>query len=254
MIQPARYLVLAALAGVAAHAAAWDGLSAGLNVGIVRSHAHYQTGPDDTGWFKISGQTASMWREGNRGDADYTGLAGLSLIWGRQSGSFVYGAQLGVNAMRTQLDTTNTRNYSKNTVYTGSESFAYRQSVNATGLYTLAARAGHAFGHSLLSGTAGLGVTRLSPVLTYQDTYTGTAKYTASHRQTKTRAGWAVGLDYQYRLANGLNLKGEYTFIDFGKTSFTTTTLDGAGTDRGTMNFSAKVRMSTFMFGIEKQF
>ena len=245
-------LAMAALVWVssmAVHAGQWDGFFVGFHTGAVRSRAQYQTGPDDASWFESMGQTSAMWAHGNRFDNSSDPAFGVSLAYNRQAGAFVYGAELDADALKAGMDHTGTYRYVSVTPH-----YTYQQATKMEGLYTLRARAGYAFGNSLLSCTAGLAATRLTTGLNYWDDYPGTSAYFAEHTELKNKTGWTAGLGYQYMMPNGLVLKAEYAYIDLGRTSFSTPVSDGSGTYITEMNFSSKVRLNTYTLGIEKRF
>ncbi|MDR3672517.1 MAG: outer membrane beta-barrel protein [Holophaga sp.] len=246
----AYFLALATLAGlspVVGQAQSWNGFSLGLDGGAIRSHVVYETGPDDQSWFKTTNETASMRATGDHRDADYAALLGLTLGYDHQTGPWVYGAELGLNATQISLATRNTYNYTNSARH-----YTYRQEATCTGLHTLSARAGYAFGPSLLSASAGLAVTRIRTSLDFVDDY---AVQYASHGSEKGFwTGWTLGLGYRRRLANGFALRANASYVALGKDGLTSIIHAADGTSITGMNFASKVRLNTYTLGVEKRF
>jgi len=232
-----------------AHAEQWDGLFLGINAGVAQSNAKYQTGPDNRSWFLTMGETGGMWNRGNRDKSRFSPIGGLSVAYNSQVDFFVFGAELGLNALNSKLDHTGTYSF-----LSSNRNYTYLQKTNVEGLYTLRGRAGYAFDDSLLSATAGIAATLLKTGLAYSDNYTGASQYTAARSETNPRVGWTVGLAYQHMMPDNIVFKAEFTYVDLGKTDFTTPVKSGGGTVISRMNFSSQVHLNIFTIGIEKKF
>lgn len=123
---------------------------------------------------------------------------------------------------------------------------AYRivQSIHASGLYTLRARAGLADGDSLFYVTAGLAATTMNLRARLNDSF-GADEDPPYGRASGLHAGWAAGLGYEWRLTELWSLKGEYLHADFGSVSVTAkerfTFIDTLGNQQ---SFIAKIHHS----------
>lgn len=238
-----------------AFAGQWDGVFMGLNAGAAQLSTKYQTGPDDTLWFKNAQQTTGMWANGDQDTTRDSPIGGLSLAYNHQIDSFVLGAELGLNAIDAKLDHEGTYKYTATPSFYNPYNYTYRQKTSIKGLYTLRGRAGYAFGDSLLSVTGGLAATSLTTGVGFHDYADDSSPYSASYTQTKWKIGWTAGLAYQHMLHDGFVLKAEFAYVDLGKTSFSTPiTMDSDGANAGRMNFSSRVRLNVLTIGVEKKF
>jgi len=251
-------IILALSAGMfstEAFAGQWDGVFVGLNAGAARSSTKYQTGPDDSLWFKNAQQTAGMWAHGDQDEFRYSPIGGLSLAYNHQIDSFVLGAELGLNAIDAKLDHEGTYKYTATNSFYNPYNYTYRQKTSVKGLYTLRERAGYAFGDSLLSVTGGLAATSLTTGVGFHDYADDSSPFSASHTETKRKIGWTAGLAYQHMLPDDFVLKTEFAYVDLGKASFSTPiTRDSDGLNEGQMNFSSRARLNVLTIGLEKKF
>lgn len=238
-----------------AFAGQWDGVFIGLNAGAAQLSTKYQTGPDDSLWFKNAQQTAGMWAHGNQDESHDSPIGGLSLAYNHQIDSFVLGAELGLNAIDVKLDHEGTYRYTTTAVLYNPYDYTYRQKTSVKGLYTLRGRAGYAFGDSLLSVTGGLAATSLKTGVGFHDYPGDSSPYSAAYTETKRKIGWTAGVAYQHMLPDDFVLKAEFAYVDLGKASFSTpVTQDGNGLNAGRMNFSSRVRLNVLTIGLEKKF
>lgn len=238
-----------------AFAGQWDGVFVGLNVGAARSGTKYQTGPDDSLWFKNARQTAGMWANGDKDKSSYNPIGGLSLAYNYQIDSFVLGAELGLNAIDAKLDHEGTYKYTATSSFYNPYDYTYRQKTSVQGLYTLRSLAGYAFGDSLLSVTGGLAATSLTTGMGFHDYADDSSPYSAAYTETEPKIGWTAGLAYRYMLSHDFVLKAELAYVDLGKASFSTpVTRDSDGQYAGQMNLSSQVHLNIFTIGVEKKF
>jgi opacity protein-like surface antigen len=240
---------LLCLGATAARADTWDGLFVGIDAGTVAAEAKYTTGPDNSNWFAAQGQTAGMWQNGANTQSKQAPVGGVFVAYNRQAGAWVYGGEVGLSLMDVDLQHSGTYRYQGI-----AKDYDYRQKTNARGLFTLKGRSGYAFGNGLLSVSAGAALTDLRTGLGYDDNYVPPMNYLASHDDRRYKLGWTAGAAYEYRLPQDLIIKAEYQYLDFGSSSFTTPVYTSNGTYITQMNFSSRLRMSTYTVGIEKKF
>lgn len=234
---------------VEARAGQWDGIYLGLNAGGALSNFDFSTGPDDSSWFKTMGQTSWMWAHGNQDGSAFDPLVGVSLDYSHQIESFVFGAELGLNALDSEILRSNTYQYSG-----VAHNFTYMQHADIHGLYTLKGHAGYAWGKSLVSANAGIAAATVDSGLDFYDDYPIATKYMANHTSTDFEVGWTVGVSYQYMLSDDITLKFAYAYADLGKTDFAMPVHTSSGSKTGVMNFSSDTNLSTFSIGIAKKF
>lgn len=232
-----------------AYADRWDGLFLGVNTGDAQMSSAYTTGPVDFRWAAASIVSQDMWNNGRQDRSRSGAIAGLSAAYNVQDNSFVYGAEIGLNAVNLQQGNTDTYQYTSFQHY-----YTYTQEARVDNLLTLRGRAGYAFDRSLLSVTGGIAVTSLKTGVGYFDDYSGIGRYSAAETKTRVKVGWTAGIAYECRLQDDIALKAEYDYVDFGKTSATPPILDGAGQYEGGLAFSSRVHMNIFTLGVEKKF
>lgn len=232
-----------------AYADPWDGLFLGVNAGVARTSSEYTTGPVDFRWAEAPNVSADMWNKGRQDRSKFGPLFGLSAAYNFQFNSFVFGGELGLDAVKTEFENTDTYRY------TGLQhNYTYTQEARIENLLTVRGRAGYAFGDSLLSVTGGFAGTSLRTGLNYYDDYAGSGKYTASNTETTVKGGWTAGVAYEHRLSDDIALKAEFAYVDFGKTGSTPPILAGDGSYIGGMEYSSGVHMNIFTIGLEKKF
>jgi outer membrane immunogenic protein len=232
-----------------AYADQWDGLFLGVNAGAARTSSEYTTGPVDFRWAEAPNVSADMWNKGRQDRSKLGPIFGLSAAYNFQFNSFVFGGELGLNAVNSEFE--NTATYQ----YTGlAHHYTYTQEADVEGLVTMRGRAGYAFGDSLLSVTGGIAGTSLRTGLNYSDDYAGSGQYTASSTEATAKVGWTAGVAYEHRLSDDIALKAEFAYVDFGSTGFTPPILAGDGSYMGGMQYSSSVHMNIFTIGLEKKF
>jgi len=242
--------LLIVLSSLNAYAGQWDGFFFGVNAGVARSNAKYETGPDTTaGWASWPVEAPGMWANGGRDKSSVNPLVGLSAAYNHQVDSFVFGAELGLNALNAELAHEGTY------LYTGStQHYSYQQQTRLDGLITLRGRAGIAFGDSLVSVTGGLAASQLKASLGFNDDFAGAGHYTATRTKRDIALGPTVGLAYEHMLPDDFAVKAELTYVDFGKARFSTPVIAANGTHTGDMGFTSTQHLSIFTVGLEKKF
>ncbi len=240
--------LLIVLSSINAYAGQWDGFFFGVNTGAALSNAKYKTGPDNVSWFRTTHQTVGMWDNGDQDKSRVSPLVGLSAAYNRQVDSFVFGAELGLNAIAADLGHDGTYQFTAGLTH----HYTYQQKTKIDGLITLRGRVGVAFGDSLLSVTGGLAATQLKTGIDYSDDYN--VPYSASRTKTDFTLGPTVGLAYERLLPDDFALKAELTYVDFGKTRFSTPVTANDGSFIADMNFSSEQRLGIFTVGLEKKF
>ncbi|MFD2233795.1 outer membrane protein [Phaeospirillum tilakii] len=241
--------VLACLPGVAARADQWDGWFIGVNAGAALADTSYHTGPDDRSWFHTQGYTADMWNRDRYGDSRPSPVGGLSVAYNTQVDWFVFGGELGLNGLDADLGHTGTHRYTNNT-----HKYTIEQRAEASGLATLRGRVGIAFDDSLLSLTGGLAATWLETGFDYRDDYTGMGQYHASNMKRQLKLGPTIGLAYEYMLPEDFVLKGEYSYVDLGRSTVSGLVIAGDGTKIADMHSTSALSLNILMIGIEKKF
>ena len=241
--------MLIVLSSLNAYAGQWDGFFFGVNAGVAQSNAKYETGPGTAGWASWPVEAPGMWANGGREKSSVNPLVGVSAAYNRQIDSFVFGAELGLNALDADFAHDGTYSF-----VSSARHYTYRQQTRLDGLITLRGRAGVAFGDSLVSVTGGLAASQLKASLGFNDDFPGAGRYTATRTKRDIALGTTVGLAYEHMLPDDFALKAEFTYVDFGKTRFSTPVFAADGSHTGDMGFSSVQHLSIFTVGLEKKF
>ncbi len=199
----------------------WKGFYAGGNLGdaLGRATADTSTVFTATGYF--AGTSVVAIGAAGRQKLRPNGVTGGGEAgFNGQSGHIVYGVEADFDVLRLSAAATSTATYPCCTT----SSFTVNQSLKTSWMFTARPRIGYTTGHALLYATGGLAMTNVN----YQEVFTDTfaaARETGGVNQHKT--GWTGGLGVEYQLPTNKHwsVKGEYLYLDFGRTTTTSTNL-----------------------------
>lgn len=226
MISTRMLAVMAALSTSAlpAQASDWSGLYGGFFAGGAVGSGSLTTtvDPVENVYFLVT-SVDSIKANGKASPSANSALGGFTLGIANEYGEALgQPLVIGVEADAGALDLTAASR--KTVTYPCCASDAYRivQSVHASGLYTLRARAGLADGDSLFYVTFGLAATTMNLRARLNDSF-GADERPPYGRANDFHAGWTAGLGYEWRLTEMWSVKGEYLHADFGSVHTTAT-------------------------------
>jgi outer membrane immunogenic protein len=223
----------------------WTGFYVGLNAGGAWGRSDASTdffcpGPGFCPYnLAINLNAISAAGTGSAKSNSFTGglLAGYNL----QSGSFVFGGEVDIDALRIRPSTSVTAPIPS----FAPTPFTETTSVEANWLATFRARVGFLVAPTVLVyGTGGLALTSLKVSNSY--TSTALANAAGSSSTSATKAGWVVGGGLDWALNNNWIIRGEYLYVSFGSVS-TTAGVDNvppAGNVPDNLVTSANLRVS----------
>jgi outer membrane immunogenic protein len=231
----------------------WNGFYAGINGGLAQVRAEWSgtniyqtaeltssTGSSSTGDTFSFGTHTDTVRQ-NRSTSGFGGAARLG--FNHQLGNFVIGAE----ADATLLSLTATASGS-------TPAASYRLQSHASNLETVRARAGIAFGRTLLFATGGIAFSNLTQNVTATDhsqvaTNGGVAAVTGNLSATaRRRSGWAAGGGGEVRLTDNLSAALTILHVDLGSVDLA----DTEGPAR--IAVTARTRQLVGMLGINFHF
>jgi outer membrane immunogenic protein len=158
---------------------------------------------------------------GTFGTEQVTG--GVQAGYNVQSGSFVYGFEMDLDAL--DLSTSRQGRGDYPTPFgagVAGNTFTIGSSFGTNWLYTARGRVGWSLSNVLIFATGGLAVTDLKVTTTFRDNlalvgFAPGASLSVSNEET--RAGWTVGGGAEWALTDHWIVKGEYLYVDFGSVS-----------------------------------
>ena len=133
---------------------------------------------------------------------------------------------------------------------------SFNQNVSASWLATFRGRVGYSFDRTLIYGTAGVALSRVS----FSDTYAahsprGGLFDSETVSTSKTKVGWVLGAGIDYALTNNWILSAEYLHIDLGSMRVSSLATTGGGFTRSaTFNYSTKLTSDIVRAGIAYKF
>lgn len=202
----------------------WSGFYGGLFAGGATGSGSLTTAVDpvENVYFLVT-SVDSIKANGKASPSANSGLGGVTLGINSEYGEALgLPVVIGIEADAGALDLTASSR--KTVTYPCCAPDAYRivQSVHASGLYTLRARAGLADRDGLFYVTAGLAATTMNLHARLNDSF-GADERPPFGRANDFHAGWVAGLGYEWRLTELWSIKGEYLHADFGSVHTTAT-------------------------------
>ena len=172
----------------------WTGFYLGLNAGAAFNDSRTQ----NSAFFNGYNQNGTSFTGGGQAGYNY------------QMGQFVLGLETDINYLG---KTTNNNN-----------SFgSYGNNNNRDGYFgTVRGRIGFALDRALFYGTGGLayGRTNMQSAFVGPDAFgTPRAFYSYNNNNDRTKIGYAVGGGIEYALTNNWSIKGEYLYVDLGRSN-----------------------------------
>ena len=168
----------------------WTGFYIGANAGAAINDSRYS-------------YSAFLNNYGQSGTS-FTG--GGTLGYNYQMGAFVLGLETDLNYLG--------KTSSNNSTFGGSNS--------SSGYFgTVRGRAGFAFDRALFYATGGLayGRTNFPSTIVGLDAFGTPRAFYGFNNSDKTKLGYTVGAGVEYALTNNWSIKGEYLYVDLGKSS-----------------------------------
>jgi outer membrane immunogenic protein len=208
----------------------WTGFYAGLNVGAAIDNSGVSDIRYGSRFFPGSFRdtTTSAYRS-TRDEVGFTG--GAQAGYNHQFGAFVAGLEADIN----YADVNSSRS-GASTFAGGSEAISTRTSTDYFG--TVRGRLGFLPTERLMVyGTGGFAYGNVDNRTAATFTGPGAGVYAGTSSETQT--GYALGGGVEYALTNNLTLKGEYLYVDLGRSS-TTATYIGSGATAVTDTFSTR--------------
>jgi outer membrane immunogenic protein len=160
------------------------------------------------------------------------GFAGVQVGYNWQRGRWVYGLEAdfqgaGIEGKKTATADADLFGAHTFDVHTTAEA---KSRMDWFG--TVRGRLGYAFDHTLLYATGGLayGGVKDRLNLTFNDIGDGNGTFSTTARKEDARAGFVVGGGAEYALSPAWSVKGEYQFMDLGRSKLSATLTDNAGT------------------------
>lgn len=216
--------------------ARWHGFYIGAQLGGARGHS------DSSGYdgplfpaillpgpplLLIPGVTGSL---PGASDSDTSFLGGAQIGYNWQLGGYVFGLEADIAG--TGLGTTASATADR----FGLQTVTLGATTDIDWIATLRGRLGFATDRWLLYVTGGLAVTRLDTTGIGISTF-GPAvllpvpgTYTSTTSESHTRAGWTVGVGFEWAIDQAWSLGAEYRHVDFGSVTVAAAIPDGIGT------------------------
>jgi outer membrane immunogenic protein len=198
----------------------WTGFYIGANAGGAWGNNDPTTSTvfSPVGYFALSSVTSIATVGQQRiNSSGFTG--GLTAGYNWQVGSGVFGIESDFNYFGLRGSTTSGAVYP----CCGPTAYTINTSASSDWLITVRPRAGLLVTPALLLyGTGGLAVANVKSTFLFTDTFATAAE---SATISSTRVGWTAGVGAEYALMNGWSVKGEYLYVDLGRTSTTSTNL-----------------------------
>jgi outer membrane immunogenic protein len=220
------------------------GANAGLSWGDTSLDVDVGTGsgtitvpPADVG---LINQTGSD--DGNK--TSFTG--GVQAGYNYQSGSFLFGIETDFGFF--DLDQHRTNVYQSATLISPPITYALDQRVKTEWIWTLRPRIGYVSGPWLVYATGGIATSKIKLETTFADNRV--PQNVAVVNKDDTDTGWTGGLGGAYAFTPNMSVRGEWLYVDFGKTHKTVTGSNGFVT----VTPEAKVRANLIRLGVDYKF
>ena len=196
----------------------WTGFYAGLNVGAAIDNSSTSNLSYGPAFGSFLDSTTAGYRK-TQSDVGFTG--GVQAGYNYQWGAIVTGVEADINA----ADVSSRRNGSGSLSFggaTGTEALSSKSSTDYFG--TLRGRLGYVpMERMMVYGTGGLAYgdvnSRTSAAFTTNVPGLGSFSSSYTGGRSETQLGYAVGAGIEYALTDNVTLKGEYLYVDLGRTT-----------------------------------
>jgi outer membrane immunogenic protein len=181
----------------------WTGTYFGINAGYTWNDADFSIVP--TGLWAASPVAVANIQDATNRTLSFDGFTGgIQLGFNRQTGSLVWGIEADINGV--SAETSHAGGAISGTTITGFTQFA-----ELSWVATVRGRLGYAMNRTLVYATGGVAFGDWDVNM-----HMTSSGVDAVFHNSSIRTGWVVGAGVEHDLGNGLSLKGEYLYADFG--------------------------------------